>query len=174
MRATRVGGWVSGPGQGLTARPRRRNGTQAGAAARRHARILPNGCRSAKKQCECSQRRHDHDAKQNPVASTAGGPRKIKTICARHGGAERCGGAQVARLTSRAERLNEGLNTNPQHPSITPQGTPNERPARQIIPVPLLHRLDLASRQTHPLSGLLDRPSAGLAHGRQFCRGRNP
>ena len=42
------------------------------------------------------------------------------------------------------------------------------------MPMTLFHRFDLANRQTHPLGGFLDRPTACLAHGRQFGRRPNP
>jgi hypothetical protein len=117
---------------------------------------LTNGGRSAKKERESGQGCHDNDGQQNPIASAAGSTREIQTIRTRHGGTERSGGPQIAGLTGWAKGLNQGLYTHPQHPAITSQGAANKRPAREFIPMTLLHCFDLASRQTHPLSGFLD------------------
>jgi hypothetical protein len=117
---------------------------------------LPNGRRSAKKERESGKGCHDDDGQQNPIASTAGRAREIQTIRTRHWGAKRSCGPQIAGFTGWAKGLNQGLYTHPQHPAITSQGAANKRPAREFIPMTLLHRFDLASRQTHPLSGFLD------------------
>jgi hypothetical protein len=117
---------------------------------------LPDGRRSAKKERESGQGCHDDDSQQNPIASTAGSTREIQTIRTWHGGAERSGGPQIAGLTGWTKGLNQGLYTHPQHPAITSQGAANKRPAGEFIPMTLLQCFDLASRQTHPLSGLLD------------------